>query len=396
MAHPLARLTDRLAATRPDFPWEIRWLDGSSSRYGDGVPRAALVFNSASAIRRMLTGGVLGFGEAYMNGQLDIEGEILELLRFGFSEPFLGRMTSRGQRLTTALQPWRWWNSRRKARRDVTHHYNLGNAFFHLYLDESMNYSCAYYKTEDSTLEQAQADKMEHICRKLQLQPGMRLLDIGCGWGGLAIHAAKRYGVEVLGITLSQPQVEYAQELAEREGISDRVKFANRDWRNIGETFDRVVSVGMFEHVGRKNYPRFMAAWKQLLAPDGVSLLHTIGKDVVTVPDPWTQRYIFPGGMLPALHEILEVAGSLDLVPVDIENLRLHYALTLEEWLRRYQANVESVREMYGERFVRMWRFYLAGSAVGFRYGDLRLWQLTLTHGIPNDLPLTRAGLYKD
>lgn len=395
MQRMLQALTDRLAAQRPRFPWEVRWPDGSVSRYGDGLPKARLVFRNNRVCRAVLTSGSLGFGEGYMDGSIEIEGSLAEIIRFAFADPFRDQAPSLLQRITQRLFQLRTRNTQSGSRKNVAHHYDLGNDFFRLWLDAEMTYSCAYFDRPDITLEQAQRAKHEHICRKLSLEPGMTLLDIGCGWGALARHAAREHGAIVHGITLSKNQAKAAAELADAAGLGDKITIEYRDYRDIEGQYDRVASVGMFEHVGPENYPVFFDRWAKLLKPGGVSVLHTIGKDVITPPDPWTMKYIFPGGRLPALKQILDTSAPHDLMPIDIENLRLHYALTLEEWERRFEAHLDEIRGMYDERFVRMWRFFLVSSAVGFRYGDLRLWQATLTNGINNDLPMTREHLYE-
>ncbi len=392
----LARLTDLLAARRPDLAWLVRWPDGTSSRYGDAPPRVTLTFRTRRAMRRLLREPSLGFGEGYMDGEIEVEGDLAALVRLAFDDPLHSRPTPLPMKVANLLLKLRRRNTPRGARKNISDHYDLGEEFFRLWLDDEMTYSCAYFPREGMSLEEAQRAKHEYLCRKLLLEPGMTLLDIGCGWGALARFAAREYGARVHGITLSQKQADYAARRAAGEGLADRVTIEYADWREVTARYDRVVSVGMFEHVGRDHYAAFFKRWRELLAPGGVSVLHTIGKDTPTPADPWTARYIFPGGELPALSEITAASAPFGLVAVDAENLRLHYAMTLEEWHRRFEDHLEEVRRLYGDRFIRMWRFFLVGSAVGFRYGDLRLWQVTLVRGIPNELPVSREHLYRE
>jgi cyclopropane-fatty-acyl-phospholipid synthase len=263
-----------------------------------------------------------------------------------------------------------------------------------LYLDKSLTYSCAYFTSDQDTLEEAQQQKYEHICRKLQLREGETIVDIGCGWGGMLLYAARHYGINGVGCTLSVQQFEYAKAKVAEEGLEKSISVLLEDYRNIKGQFDKFVSIGMFEHVGKAFIPTFIERMKALLKPGGVGLLHTIGKERNAGDDPWTMQYIFPGAHIPKLDHVVWAMGEYDLVPVDIENLRLHYAATLDEWSRRFEASAEKIEEMFGPKFVRMWRLYLNGSSAAFRYGDLRLYQILFTNGLNNDLPLTRGYLY--
>lgn len=383
-----------LSKTNSDISFEIRFWDGESKKYGEGNPAFVLIFKNKHAAKRVLRDGALGFGEEYMAGNIDVDGDFRKLMQLGATPliedmnlPFLTKAGVIFQRLRTL-------NSTSRSAKNISYHYDRGNEFYKLWLDESMTYSCAYFRSENDTLEKAQQQKYEHICRKLQLKKGETLVDIGCGWGGMLIYAAKHYGIKGVGCTLSKAQVDYGQQKIKKEGLEDEVSIVYQDYRKLTGTFDKFVSIGMFEHVGKKYIPTFLAKVRSLLKSGGLGLLHTIGKEKPTPPDAWTIRYIFPGGYIPVLDEIIRAMGKTGLVPNDVENLRIHYAMTLDEWSRRYEANVAAVRKMFDERFVRMWRMFLNGSAAGFRYGTTRLYQIMFSNGLNNSLPLTREHIY--
>jgi cyclopropane-fatty-acyl-phospholipid synthase len=337
----------------------------------------------------------LGLGEAYMDGRLVIEdGTILDLLemvvgsnRWEDKQP--GRtVLSRGKKRFSKLLVR---NTLTRARRNVAHHYDLKDELYDLFLDADKQYSCAYFTDPGNSLEQAQADKKAHIAAKLALAPGQRVLDIGCGWGGMALYLHKVAGIDVLGVTLSEHQLKIARERAAAAGVSDHVKFELIDYRLLAEQFDRIVSVGMFEHVGARHYDEFFAKCRDLLKPDGVMLLHTIGKlaDVSTGPDPFTDKYIFPGYHLPSLSEMLGASQKSRLIASDVENLRLHYALTLRHWLQRATKARRKIEAMYDERFFRLWEFYLAGGIVMFENGAACNYQVQYIKD-RRALPITR------
>jgi cyclopropane-fatty-acyl-phospholipid synthase len=337
----------------------------------------------------------LRLGEAYMDGRVEIiDGTILDLL-----EMVVGANRwedgGRGRKAMSKGKKRLWKLFRRnnpiRARRNVAHHYDLKDELYELFLDDDKQYSCAYFTDPANSLEQAQTDKKAHIAAKLALEPGQRVLDIGCGWGGMALYLHKVAGVDVLGVTLSERQLKVARERAERAGVSDRVRFELIDYRHIDETFDRIVSVGMFEHVGHAHYEEFFAKCRELLKPDGVMLLHTIGKlgDRSRGPDPFTDKYIFPGYHLPALSEMVGASEKVRLIASDVENLRLHYALTLRHWLERATKARAEIEAMYDARFFRMWEFYLAGGIVMFESGAACNYQVQYIRD-RNALPITR------
>ena len=339
----------------------------------------------------------LGLGEAYMGGRLVIEdGTILDLLEMivganRWEEKGEGRKAlSKGKKLR-ALKRLFESNNFQRARRNVAHHYDLKDELYELFLDADKQYSCAYFTDPNNSLEQAQAEKKAHIAAKLALAPGMRVLDIGCGWGGMALYLHKVAGVDVLGVTLSEHQLKIARQRAKAAGVADHVKFELIDYRKLDDRFDRIVSVGMFEHVGARHYDEFFAKCRELLKPDGVMLLHTIGKlgEVSPSPDPFTDKWIFPGYHLPSISQMSAASEKVRLITSDLENLRLHYALTLRHWLERATAARKQIEAMYDERFFRMWEFYLAGGIVMFENGAACNYQVQYIRE-RTALPITR------
>jgi len=335
--------------------------------------------------------------EAYAAGEIEIDGDLQRFVRLVFLvDSVLPKLSIARKALLAAMSRWQH-NSPGQSRRNVVHHYDLGNEFFRLWLDPRMIYSCAYFRRQEDDIDTAQKQKLEHLCTKLRLQPGERLLDIGCGWGALVIHAALRWGVRALGITLSEQQrSEAALRIAEL-GLADRVEVRLQDYREVSdeEGFDKIVSVGMFEHVGREHILDYMRQTARLLKPGGSGVLHTMGRMLEGPVNPWIHKYIFPGLYLPSLAEITDSMGKCDLNLVDVENLRMHYAFTLDRWAEAFEKRVDQVRRMFDEIFVRMWRMYLHSSAATFRYGYLNLWQISFTKELVNDLPLTREYIYR-
>ena len=338
----------------------------------------------------------LNFGVAYMDGTLTVEnGTIWEFLTFageniranGSRMPLFGRIMAGAARWGRKVQQF---NPAGRSQRNVAHHYDLSERFYELFLDEDRQYSCAYFARPDMTLEEAQSAKKDHILKKLRLEDGQRVLDIGCGWGGMALHIAKNSDAEVLGITLSKEQLAVARRRADEAGLANRVRFELLDYRLVRDRFDRIVSVGMFEHVGAPHYRAFFRAVEGLLKPDGVALLHSIGRaDGPAATNTFIRRYIFPGGYIPALSEVFKALETSDLWATDVEVLRLHYAETLRHWRARFVQNWDQVRDLYDERFCRMWEFYLAGSEMSFRFDRMMVFQMQLTRS-RHALPLTR------
>jgi cyclopropane-fatty-acyl-phospholipid synthase len=336
------------------------------------------------------------FGDAYSDGTITIEGDLVALLeeiyrsgRHGRAAPTallrLGRLLQRRRRQANTLEG---------SRENIHHHYDIGNKFYSLWLGDSMAYTCAYYPSETATLEQAQVAKFDHVCRKLRLQPGETVVEAGCGWGGLGMHMARRYGVKVRAFNISREQIAYARERAKREGLESRVEFVLDDYRNISGKYDAFISVGMLEHVGVENYPELGRVVSSSIGSNGRGLIHSIGRNRPAPLHPWITTRIFPGAYPPSLAEMMQIFEPWDLSVLDVENIRLHYAQTLRHWLELYEASKDRVREMFDEKFVRMWRLYLAGSIAGFTTGTLQLFQVVFAPRDNNNIPLTRAHLY--
>ena len=378
---------------------ELTIVDHKGSVHRFGSPSAHLApvrfrFTDAATARAVALGPAMGAGEGYMNGTLVMEeGSIFDLVslvtynvRWDRANPVrlgLWRQAAIAARLDQL-------NFERRARRNVAHHYDLSDRLYDLFLDADRQYSCAYYEHADDTLEVAQSHKKAHIAAKLDLKPGQRVLDIGCGWGGMALYLHRVAGVDVTGITLSAEQLKVARARAAAAGVADHVRFELIDYRALTGRFDRIVSVGMFEHVGLPHYRTFFDKVHSLLAPDGVALIHSIARaDGPGATDPWTAKYIFPGGYAPALSQITPAVEKAWLWITDVEVLRLHYALTLEEWYRRTVAAEDRIVALYDARFFRMWQFYLSAAVAAFRHDGHMNVQLQLTR-TRDALPITR------
>ncbi|MCB1408121.1 MAG: class I SAM-dependent methyltransferase [Rhodobacter sp.] len=376
----------------------LTYPDGTVRRYGAGLPVVAVQIRTDAALRRLASNPHLALGETYTDGTLTIDGDdlhgLLELVLRNIMQGHDSGENRARQKLRDLTRGLSQRNQARRARRNVAHHYDLSGALYDLFLDEDRQYSCAYFKTPQDTLEQAQAQKKTHIARKLRITPGMRVLDIGCGWGGMALTLARDFGAEVTGVTLSDEQLKVARDRAQAAGLQDRVRFELVDYRAVSGPFDRIVSVGMFEHVGAPNYRTYFQKVHDLLTPDGVALIHTIGR--FTPPgstNPWITRYIFPGGYIPALSETMAAVERTGLVTTDVEVWRLHYAETLRHWHARFMARRPEAERLYDARFVRMWKFYLVASEQTFRHAGQCVFQLQLARQ-QEAVPLTRDYLY--
>ncbi|HEX8141974.1 MAG TPA: cyclopropane-fatty-acyl-phospholipid synthase family protein [Pyrinomonadaceae bacterium] len=374
----------------------VEYWDGEIIRYGDETETFILQLKDENICSAVLSNLSVNFGEAYMCGAIDILGDMQSLIKLTYLVDYDKFTLTLPEKIRMAAMAWRQRNTLSRARRNIAHHYDVGNDFFSLWLGREMAYSCAYFQTTEDDIDTAQRQKFEHICRKLHLKKGETLIDVGCGWGGLAIHAAQQYGVEVLGITLSQEQKKLADERIAASGLEGRVRVELMDYREIPSNacFDKVVSVGMLEHVGRENMKAYFNILSRVLKEGGVGVVQSIGRMFELPVNPWITKYIFPGMYLPTLADMAVPLGKCDLNITDVEVLRLHYAMTLDKWAAAFEQNIDKIREMYSESFVRMWRFYLNMCSVSFRYGEICLWQVQFTRGLNNSLPLTRDYLY--
>lgn len=397
-----------VAGQRRSAWWERRLISWLLTRVGrpplvvvlwDGTvigdPGSAIgriILRNPRVLRRLIWNPDLAFGECYADGDLQVQGDLHAIL----AEMNRGLSRIRGMRpdrgLTKLLR--RRSYSPDQSRSSVHHHYDLGNEFYQLWLDKQLVYTCAYYTSPDLSLEQAQTAKLDYICRKLRLKPGERVVETGCGWGALALHMARHYGVTVAAYNLSGEQIRYARDWARSEGLNDRVQFIEQDYRSVTGQFDVFVSVGMLEHVGLKNYRNLGHLISRILTPNGRGLIHTIGRNFPRLLDAWTERYIFPGAQPPSLREMMDIFEDAGFSVLDVENLRLHYAKTCADWLERFEQSSDQVTQMFDERFVRMWRLYLAASSATFETGDLQLFQVVFARDNCNSLPWTRADWY--
>lgn len=367
----------------------VTFWDGETKRFGPEKPWLAITFHDPSVVRAARRNLEMALGEGYVDRKIDIDGDLADL----------GRLAEANR---TELAKWlpnlkaKKRNSTNLEVRDVQHHYDLGNDFYKLWLDDSMTYSCAYFRRTSDSLERAQRQKIDHTLRKLDLKPGMRLLDIGSGWGQLLFRAAER-GVNAHGITASREQYEHTKRLVRERRLSKRVSVELGHYEQLSDRrpYDRVVSVGMYEHVGAGNHHRYMTTVNRVLKPGGLSLLHTITEGVDRPLSLWIDKYVFPGGDIPTLHATLAELSVAGFRTLDVENLRRHYAMTLNHWTQRFERAAGTVAKMYDERFVRMWRFYLRGSYGGFAYGNLDLHQILFSKGLADDAPLTREYIYQ-
>ena len=369
--------------------------NGRYQKFGEDEPDVVIRFKDSAAERQLVLNPDLKLGELYMDGRLILEkGDVAQLLallmkNLGSARPTgLHRLGRTFRRLTRRL---RQFNPASRAKAHVAHHYDLSGALYDLFLDADKQYSCAYFPHGDESLEEAQAAKKRHIMAKLKLdQPGLKVLDIGCGWGGLGLDLARNAKAEVLGITLSEEQIQVARDRVQHAQLADRCRFELADYRALRGRYDRIVSVGMFEHVGVAYYDTFFAKARELLTDDGVMLLHSIGRsDGPGSTNAWIAKYIFPGGYVPALSEMAAAVERSGLIITDVEVLRLHYARTLEEWRRRFTARRAEAVRLYDERFCRMWEFYLAGAEMAFRYDGQVVFQVQLVRS-QDAVPVTR------
>ena len=378
-----------------DRPFDLEYWDGEIIKYGEGEPEFKLIIKNFPSKKELLSDPSVALGEAYMKGDIDIEGDLQKFFEsiIRNKDSFMKKNTV--FRLASKIKA----PSLIKSKKDIAHHYDIGNDFYSLWLDKTMSYSCGYFKNPTDTLYDAQMNKIHHILKKLNLKEGQHLLDIGCGWGYLIIEAAKLYKVKALGITLSEEQFKKAKERIKQEGLEDLVDVQLMDYRNLEKSnleFDRIVSVGMAEHVGHANLPLFFKNVDSVLKESGLFLLHNITNLVETEGNKWITTYIFPGGYLPTLREELNIAADINFRTLDVESLRLHYMKTLEEWCKNFMNHLDEERDMFDDEFLRMWHLYLATCAAAFHYWDIDIHQILFSKGINNTLPMTRKYLYED
>jgi cyclopropane-fatty-acyl-phospholipid synthase len=383
-------LAARLARHLRDVAVEIRLPDGTRTVTSAGPPIATLTIGDFKALPGLLLNPGLAFGEAFEAGRIEVRGDLVAFLDGVYRQQAPDRPP--GEWKGASTRDGRI--GRRAARSNIHHHYDLGNEFYRLWLDPEMQYTCAYYPSPDDDLDTAQLAKMDLVCRKLRLRPGERVVEAGCGWGSLALHMARHYGVTVRAFNISTEQVQYARDRARREGFGDRVEYVEDDYREIRGPFDVFVSVGMLEHVGLASYPTLgRTVHEGLPSAGGRGLIHFIGRSRPAPLNAWIRARIFPGAYPPTLSEMVrEVLERWEFSVLDVENLRLHYARTLRHWLERFEKSADRVAAMFDERFVRAWRLYLAGSQAAFAAGSLQLFQVVFARGDDNGIAWRRDG----
>lgn len=374
-------------------PITIALWDGAEFAPGDGAPPVAcLRIHDRRCLQKLVANPEYEFGELYCDGRLEVEGELPAFLDCVYRNLLASGLRHRVLHVLSQYQN----NNTHRARDNIHRHYDLGNDFYRLWLDERMVYTCAYFPTATENLEQAQLAKLDHVCRKLRLRPGERVVEAGSGWGALSLHMAQHYGVSVTAYNISREQIAYSRERAQREHLDERVEFIEDDYRAIRGRFDAFVSVGMLEHVGLDNYAALGKVIDSVLTPEGRGLIHSIGRDRSGPMNSWIARRIFPGAYPPSLSEMMGLFEPMGFSVLDIENLRLHYARTLEQWLARFDAQAAAIEAMFDARFVRTWQLYLAGSLAAFSSGEMQLFQVLFNRHGNNRIPWTRADWYRE
>jgi cyclopropane-fatty-acyl-phospholipid synthase len=389
-------LISQLSATVGNTPVRIVLWDGTQGCPPGIDPVGTVFIKDWRSLLRLAIDPELYFGEEYGLGRIEIEGDLPKVMAAAHSAMSGARRARWFTKLASRWLEWTQNNSLRGSRRNIHSHYDIDTDFYKLWLDSQLVYTCAYFVNPAAKLEEAQVAKMQHACRKVQLRPGDTVVEAGCGWGALALHIAKHYGARVKAYNISHEQIVYASERARREGLSGQVEFVEDDYRNISGDFDVFMSVGMLEHVGLDHYRELGNVIHRCLKDFGRGFLHFIGRNRLTRLNPWIRRRIFPGAYPPSLSQSLQVLEEHEFSVLDIENLRLHYARTLEHWLERFERSADRVAEMFSPAFVRTWRLYLAGSAAAFRVGTLQLFQIVFARARNNRIPWTRAHLYSE
>ncbi|MPQ30909.1 class I SAM-dependent methyltransferase [Clostridium estertheticum] len=373
-------------------PFEIKFWDGIVEKFGEGESKFQIIFNEPISKGDIINDPSITFGEAYMTKKLEIKGSVQSVVEslYNNKESFL----SKSEKYEKLIKKFK--STIKRSKDNIQFHYDIGNDFYKLWLDDSMNYSCGYFKNDTDSLNQAQSNKINHILNKLNLKEGQTLLDIGCGWGDLIISAAKQYKVKSTGITISEEQFENATERIKLEGLENLVEVKLQDYREIKNvSFDRIVSVGMLEHVGLESLSEYFHIVNDLLNDKGLSLLHCITAVNEGGNNTWIDKYIFPGGHVPAIKNIITDIADLELELIDVESLRRHYGKTLEHWAENFESVLPIVEKTKDEKFIRMWRLYLNSCAASFNCGNINLHQILFAKGVNNDLPLTRDYMAK-
>jgi cyclopropane-fatty-acyl-phospholipid synthase len=388
-------LVRRFLRALGDPPIEIVLWDGQAIGSGVGPPVARVHLRDRRALLKLIVHPELNFGDGYVAGRIEVEGDLLRMLEAVYrASAKAGAPGPVRRRAALWLRRTRA-NTLAGSRNNIYHHYDIGDDFYRLWLDREMVYTCGYFPDAETTLDAAQLAKMEHVCRKLWLNPGETVVEAGCGWGGLALYMARHFGVTVKAFNVSKEQIKHAQARARQEGMQSRITFIEDDYRNIAGRYDVFVSVGMLEHVGPEHYDELGDVVDRCLGPDGRGLIHSIGRDSPGIMNAWIERRIFPGAYPPSLREMLTMLEPRQFSVLDVENLRLHYAQTLRHWLARFDAAAERVAAMFDEPFVRAWRLYLTGSIAAFTMGSLQLFQVLFARAGMNDIPATREHLYR-
>jgi cyclopropane-fatty-acyl-phospholipid synthase len=389
-------LVRRLLHTLDDPPINVILWNGEELTGSQSAPVARVWIRDRKAFFKVLTHPDLHFGDLYSAGRIVVEGSLVQFMeiinraskntaRSGIVKKYLAHPLNRSRA-----------SAQGSSRDNIHHHYDLSNNFYKLWLDKEMQYTCAYFPDPAMTLEAAQLAKMDHVCRKVQLKPGDTVVEAGCGWGGLARHMARHYGVKVKAYNISHEQIVYARERAKTESLADRIEYIEDDYRNITGQYDAFVSVGMLEHVGLAHYGELGEVIHRSLTDVGRCLIHTIGRNRPGIMNPWIERRIFPGAHPPSLREMMDIFEPREFSILDVENLRLHYAKTLEHWLERFEQHADQVSSMFDQDFVRAWRLYLSGSIAAFTTSSLQLFQITFARPLDNSVPWTREHLYTD
>ncbi|MEJ2687793.1 MAG: cyclopropane-fatty-acyl-phospholipid synthase [Gammaproteobacteria bacterium] len=389
------RLLTRMLAACGRPPITLVLWDGQALTPVGATPVGRVLIRDRAMLYRLVLNPDLEFGEGYSNGRIEVDGELPDVLVAIYRALSAAGSGKLKDRLMERLyRPRR--NTLNQSRHNIHHHYDIGNDFYRLWLDRQLVYTCAYFPTPEATLEDAQTAKLDYVCRKLRLEPGETVVEAGCGWGALALHMARHYGVTVRAYNISREQLAFARERAEAEGLAGQVEFVEGDYREISGDYDAFVSVGMLEHVGVANYPQLGETINRCLKPEGRGLIHSIGRDRPGLMNAWIEKRIFPGARPPSLGEMMDIFEPSRFSVLDVENLRPHYARTLEHWYARYRAAEEQVAGMFDETFVRTWRLYLAGSIAAFVNGDLQLFQVVFNRSGNGRAPWTRDYLYRE